>query len=219
MPVARIKDPKLEQRRREQIMRTTRELLTSGSFASLTLSRVAEKAGVSKGLLTYYFGSKDQLIIETIRQYHTEQSALLLGLVALPLPAEAKLRLMVDATLPSQHSVQEELKFQVEVWSFAKTRPEAIEAVQASYRHFRDACGQLLDQGIEDGSVVVADRDFTYRVLHALIDGLSFQLAVEPDIDMVALRGDTLRLFQHLLGISEGARDWNDNREEASATD
>lgn len=203
--MARTKDPKLERRRREQIMKTTRELLTSDSFASLTLAQIAKEAGVSKGLLTYYFGSKDQLIVETIRAYHAEQSALLQGLVALPLPALAKLRLMVDATMPSQHSVQEELKFQVEVLSFAKTRPEALEAVKESYRQFRLASEQLLDQGIEDGTIVVEDKGFTYRVLHALIDGLSFQLAVEPDIDMVALRNDTLRVFQQLLGIPDAS--------------
>jgi len=186
-------------------MRTTRELLTHGSFANLTLSKVAEQAGVSKGLLTYYFGSKEQLIVETIRSYHLEQSALLQGLVALPLPVRAKIQLMVDATMPTQQSVQDELKFQVEVWSFAKTRPDALDAVRVSYRNFREACESLLDQGIADGSIQVRDTAFTYRALHAIIDGLSFQLAVEPDIDMVTLRADTLRLFQHLLGLSEGA--------------
>ena len=201
--MARSKDPQLEQRRREQIMNTTREFLTHGSFATLTLAKVAEQAGVSKGLLTYYFGSKEQLIVQTIRGYHAEQSALLQSLVALPLPVPAKLQLMVDATMPSQQSVQDELKFQVEVWSFAKTRPDAIEAVKDSYLHFRQACESLLEQGIADGSIVVDDKAFTYRTLHAIIDGLSFQLAVEPDIDMAALRADTLRLFQHLLGLTE----------------
>lgn len=201
--MARSKDPKLEQQRREQIMSTTRAFLTHGSFATLTLSKIAEQAGVSKGLLTYYFGSKEQLIIQTIRSYHTEQSALLQGLVALPIPARAKIKLMVDATMPTQQSVQDELKFQVEVWSFSKTRPDAIEAVRTSYLHFREACESLLDQGIADGSIQVRDKAFTYRALHAIIDGLSFQLAVEPDIDMAALRADTLHLFQHLLGLSD----------------
>ena len=201
--MARIKDPKLEQRRREQIISTTRELLTQGSFASVTLAAVAESAGVSKGLLTYYFGSKDQLIVETIRAYHAEQAALLLGLVALPMPPMAKLKLLVDAAIPSQLSVQEELKFQVEVWSFAKTQPDAIEAVKESYRAFREACEALLDQGIADGTIEVENKRFTYRVLHAVMDGLSFQLAVEPNIDMAALRSDTLDLFQQLLCIPD----------------
>ena len=52
-------------------------------------------------------------------------------------------------------------------------------------------------------TIVVDDKAFTYRTLHAIIDGLSFQLAVEPDIDMAALRADTLRLFQHLHGLTE----------------
>lgn len=203
--MARTKDAKLEQRRRAQIMRTTRELLTSSGYEALTLARVAEDAGVSKGLLTYYFGSKDELVVQTIRDYHAEQEQLLVGLVALPLPADAKLRLVVDAMLPSQQSVLDELKFQIDVWSFAKTRPEALDAVKSSYRQFRHACEQLLEQGIADGSLMVQNKGFTYRVIQALIDGLSFQLAVESDVDMVALRNDTLNLFQTLLGISEGS--------------
>jgi len=199
--VARTKDPELEQRRREEIMATTRALLTQDSFAALTLGQVAEGAGVSKGLVGYYFGSKDQLIIATIRRYHEEQAELLQGLVALPLPARAKLRMVVDATLPSQAAVQDELRFQVEVLSFAKARPEVLEEVRGSYRAFRDACERLLEEGVADGSVQVANLGFTYRVLHALIDGLSFQLAVEPDVDMGALRNDTVALFESLLGV------------------
>ncbi len=187
-------------------MTTTRDLLTRGSGADLTLSRVAAQAGVSKGLLTYYFGSKDKLIIETIRQYHAEQQILLQGLVALPLPLYAKLKLLVEATMPSRDAVDDELRFQVEVWSFAKTRPEALAAVKASYRNFRDACEQLLEAGVQEGAIQVEDRRWTYQVLHALIDGLSFQLAVEPDVDVEAIRAKTLSLFQHLLGAPADAR-------------
>lgn len=201
--MARTKDPKLEQRRREQIMTTARELLTEGSFATLTLSSVARRAGLSKGLLTYYFGSKEQLVVETIRAYHAEQSALMRGFMHLPMPASTKLRLMVDATLPSQESVVDELRFQVEVWSFAKAHPEALDAVKQSYFEFRRACEQLLDDGIAEGTVHVEDTAFTYRVLHGLIDGLSFQLVVEPDVDMVELRDRTYDLFHGLLGIAD----------------
>lgn len=201
--MARTKDPKLEQRRREQIMTTARQLLTEGSFATLTLSQVAKRAGLSKGLLTYYFGSKEQLVVETIRAYHAEQNALLRGFLSLPMPASAKLRLLVDATLPSQESVVDELRFQVEIWSFAKAHPEALEGVQQSYFEFRRACEQLLDDGIAEGSIHVEDKAFVYRVMHGLIDGLSFQLVVEPDVDMVQLRDQTYDLFHRLLAIAD----------------
>jgi len=198
--VARKKDPALEQRRRVEIMQTTRHLLTTGSIAGLTMARVARQTGVSKGLLSYYFGSKDQLIVETIRQYHAEQAAALQGIAALDLPAEAKLELIVEATLPSQEAVQDELRFQVEVFSFAKEQPEVLDAVRGSYRAFRDACEALLQQGIDEGTVQVDDVGYTYRVMHALIDGLSLQLAVEDQVDMVALRRHTVALFRGLLG-------------------
>lgn len=176
----------------------------AGNIAKLTFDRVARAAGVSKGLVTYYFPSKDELLIATIRHYHEQQHQMLSALVLIDAPAEALLPRLVEAAFLSRESVEAELRFQVEVWSFAKDRPDALEAVAESYRAFRSACEALLHRGVEEGYVTAIDRDWAYLFMHALVDGLSFQLALDPDLDVGELQRRTTLLFERLL---QGAAD------------
>ena len=199
----RPKDPAREARRRRELLDVTIELLGEGAFHVVTQSRVAERAGVSKGVVTYYFPTKGDLLVAAIRRYHEQVREGLQAIVAQPsLDVHQKLRLLIHAAFPSAEVVEREVRFQSEVWSYAKDQPEAREAVVASYRDFQEACGQLLDSGAEEGLVMTEDREWANLFIQALVDGLSFQLAVQPTLDLDALRG---RLERVILALVAGA--------------
>jgi AcrR family transcriptional regulator len=202
--MARVKDSALEERRRAEVIAAAYGLLCETSVATVTFDRVAERAGVSKGLVTYYFPSKDDLVIATIRHYHALQRTLLAAIAKGEEPAVTLLERLVEAGFPDRASVESELFFQVEVWSFAKDRPAVRRAVAESYRSFRRACQALLDRGVGEGYVTTREADWAYLFVHALVDGLSFQIAVDPDLDLAALRRRVTRLFEALL---QGAAD------------
>ena len=200
--MARPKNPALEKQRKDDLIATVLQMLTAGSSTSLSLDRVAKKAGVSKGMLTYYFRSKDELIIESIRRYHRDQQAMLSQIMELPMPANTKLNLLIQAAFPSKERILEELKFQVEVWTYAKQFPEVMEAVSHSYRSFRQACEAMLQRGIEDGGVFVSETEWTYRMIHALVDGLTFQVAADPDLNIDELVPRLMQMVELLLGMN-----------------
>jgi len=56
-----------KEQRRTQILQAVCRCLRSKSSAELTIKDVANEAGVSYGLVHFYFTSKDQLFVETIR--------------------------------------------------------------------------------------------------------------------------------------------------------
>lgn len=56
-----------KEKRRIQILQAVCRCLRSKSSAELTIKDVANEAGVSYGLVHFYFNSKDQLFVETIR--------------------------------------------------------------------------------------------------------------------------------------------------------
>jgi len=187
--VPRPKDPAREARRRRELLDVTIEMLGERAFHSVTQGRVAERAEVSKGVVTYYFPTKADLLVAAIRRYHqTVQEGLDAIVAQESLSARDKLRLLIAAAFPSADAVEREVRFQSEVWSYAKDHPDAREAVVQSYRAFRDACARLLEIGADEGLVTIEDRDTAYLFIHALIDGLSFQIAVEPTLDVAALR-------------------------------
>lgn len=195
----RIKDPELEQQRREQIMATVYLCLAAGSHRSMTLERVAQLAGVSKGMVNYYFKTKDRLIVETIEHFLQQHTERLLAIVHLDLPVRDRLERLIETALPSRDQVDSELRFQTEVWSYGKEHPGALEAIQASYVRFRQACQTMVDVGVAEGYVKAAEGKWIYLLLHGLIDGISFQIVMDPSLDLVEVRGRILELIDDVL--------------------
>jgi len=52
---------------RKAILRAAAELFSEHGFAKTTVSAIAERAGVAKGLVTHHFGSKEDVLINIIR--------------------------------------------------------------------------------------------------------------------------------------------------------
>ncbi|MFJ8046190.1 TetR/AcrR family transcriptional regulator [Kitasatospora sp. NPDC096147] len=89
----------MRHRSRLRIMQATVELVDLHGYAGTTLGDIAERAGLARGLLTYYFDSKRLLMqAATHRMMHRTVSAALAGLPADAGP-EARLARAIDAVL------------------------------------------------------------------------------------------------------------------------
>src|ERR671938_95381 len=58
---------KLESEKAQRIVTAMRESVGTRGAAGATFDHVAREAGVSRGLLHYYFGSKERLLVEVVR--------------------------------------------------------------------------------------------------------------------------------------------------------
>ncbi|MFC8454232.1 TetR/AcrR family transcriptional regulator [Kitasatospora sp. NPDC057223] len=89
----------MRQRSRRRIMRATVELVDQHGYTGTTLADIAERAGLARGLLSYYFDGKRLLMQSaTHRLMHLELSAALAGLTAGASPEE-RLARAIDAVL------------------------------------------------------------------------------------------------------------------------
>lgn len=203
--MAKTKDPELERRRKAQILETACRLLESDSHRALTLERVAREAGVSKGMVTYYFRNKDQLISEAIELWLERQHQALEAIVRSDAPLAERVKLLIQTALPSRSQLEREIQLQAEVWSFAKQAPQAREAIQQSYLGFRRACERMLEVGVAEGYVTAPDARWLYLLLHALIDGVAVQLVVDESLDIAEVRQRVFLLVDSLLTARPGS--------------
>ncbi|MGW4650770.1 TetR/AcrR family transcriptional regulator [Kitasatospora sp. NPDC004289] len=89
----------MRQRSRLRIMQATVDLVDLNGYAKTTLGDIAERAGLARGLLTYYFDSKRLLMqAATHRMMHLTLSAALAELPGGSDP-EARLARAIDAVL------------------------------------------------------------------------------------------------------------------------
>src|ERR687884_1930767 len=72
MEAARTADPTAERRldseKAKRIVTAMRDSVARRGAAGSTFDHVAREAGVSRGLLHYYFGSKERLLVEVVRR-------------------------------------------------------------------------------------------------------------------------------------------------------
>ena len=192
--MARTKDPALARKRRAQVLDATLSLLETGSWHSTSLAAVARKAGVSKGVVTYWFADKDALLLAAIDRYHARYAEQFARIVATPAPARARLQQLLQVALPSVAAIRREVAIQAEVMSYVKAHPEAAASLAQAYATFRAATAGLVMLGTQEGLIHHA-RPGLPDMVHALIDGLTLRIAADPDADVELLRA---QLLDHL---------------------
>lgn len=58
----------IEEARRRQILALAVEVLAEGGYAHASLARIAKHAGISKGVISYHFDGKDDLMTQVVIQ-------------------------------------------------------------------------------------------------------------------------------------------------------
>ena len=156
---------------------------TRGAAAS-TFDHVAREAGVSRGLLHYYFGSKERLLVEVVRHDCDERvAALEAQLDAAGSPEEIvgalveQLRAFLEDDPGSPAVVYEMLS--------ASRRSEEIRVELAElYRRWRTQLAEALRVKQREGVVSLdAEAESVAAVIFALGDGVGMQLLSDPDWD------------------------------------
>ncbi len=191
--MARPRDPKLEAQRRAAVLDVVQSMLSEGSYTGMTLAEVARRAGVSKGVVTYWFPSKDDLIVAAVERFHADYARRLTEVALSDASPRERMRDLIAVAFPSRAQVAREVRFQLEAWSFAKTHAPAARRLRDAHNSFRQACEALVAVGIDAGYITTTDVEGLHVAVHALMDGVSMQLAFDAKANIQETRELLLR--------------------------
>jgi AcrR family transcriptional regulator len=172
---------KLEGDKAQRIVAAMRASVGSRGAAASTFDVVAREAGVSRGLLHYYFGSKERLLVEVVREDCDQRIAALDDALARAGSVDeivqalvASLAAFVEGEPASQAVLYEMLS--------ASRRSEEIRVELAElYRRWRDLLADALREKEREGIVKLdAEPDAVASILFALGDGMGLQLSSDP---------------------------------------
>ncbi|WP_028927784.1 TetR family transcriptional regulator [Pseudonocardia acaciae] len=174
-----------EERRREQIIRATLEVVSERGYEYASLAHIARAAGVSKGLVSHYFGTKDDLMATAARVTMTELRdavASELDLTA-PVPDVIRSALRHAAQLGRTHSTEFRALTRI---THNLRGPDGLPRLTlADYEDTYRAQEMLFRRGQEEGTL----RGFDTRVMavtyQGAIDMMLAYLDEHPDIDPV----------------------------------
>ena len=203
MEASAIDTRKLDGDKARRIVAAMRASVGARGAAGSTFDIVAREAGVSRGLLHYYFGSKERLLVEVVRRDCDERIAALEdGLVR----ARSIDEIVQALVLSLESFVQGEPGTQAVLYEMvsASRHSEEIRVELAElYRRWRDLLAGALRDKEREGIVKLdadADADAVASVLFALGDGIGLQLGADPGWDSQPALELGTRTARRLLG-------------------
>jgi TetR/AcrR family transcriptional repressor of bet genes len=168
--------------RRKQLIDATIRAIGRFGYTSTTLTHVAGEAGLSPGIVNFYFKSKDQLLLATLEQIAEEysafwQAAMSKGKVA---PA-AGLEAMIEADFHASVCNPEKISIWYAFWAEAGNNPAYQGLVQRLETDYTVQTIELCNRIITEGGYGIDARTVAVG-LNAMIDGLWFDCLMEPKV-------------------------------------
>jgi AcrR family transcriptional regulator len=155
--------------------------------AGSTFDHVARDAGVSRGLLHYYFGSKERLLAEVVRRDTELRMAALDEQLARASSADDFIG-MLQRTL--EDMVREDTEFltlMFELFTLSRRNEEIAAEFRELVRRTREQVAAVLRGKQEEGVLQLhAEPEAIAEVLFGLGDGLALRILGEPERDHAA---------------------------------
>jgi AcrR family transcriptional regulator len=168
--------------RREQIVRATVRCLAREGYTRLTMKKVAREAGVSQGILHYYFADKRAMLAATLQAVTRDLDRRVAAAQSRTgRDPRARLGALVRACLGVAVRRPEVWVVFVEFWGEMLHDRRLRDLNTAVYARTRRLIARLLADGVRAGRFRPVDPRRGAAVVLGLVDGLSLQLTFDPD--------------------------------------
>ena len=186
--------------RREQIVRATIRCLARDGYAGLTMKRVAVEAGVSQGILHYYFRDKAAMLAAAARRVTVDLDRRVAAESRRARDARGRLRAVIRACLRTAVDNRDFWTVFIEFWGEAFHDRRLATVNRQAYARARRLIGAGLARGVAGGEFRQIDVEEAAAVVLALVDGLSLQLTFDRGLMTLprAARAAEVVLFRYL---------------------
>lgn len=189
----------IEQARREQIVAAAIDVLYERGFAAASIGAIAERIGVSKGVISYHFAGKDELLREVVAHVLAEAGEYMRPRVAAAGSSLDALQRYVTSNLEYIDARRPKIMAFIEI---TNGMPQGGTEPPPYEEGHREAVGGL-QRLLEAGQAVGEFGEFSAYVvavsMRASIDALSTLLREDPAMDVRAYGAELLRLYQRAV--------------------
>ncbi|HEX2314410.1 MAG TPA: TetR/AcrR family transcriptional regulator [Thermomonospora sp.] len=165
------------ERPREQVLSEAMAEIAERGLAGLTMAGLARRLDTSGGHIMYYFRSKDQLLLETLRWSEEQLTGARRAALARDVPAAERLDAFVGLYLPRSPGDPRWMLW-IEVWTRAAVDTAIRDAQAELDRAWRTDLAALLGEGRALGEFREVPADAYAARLLAMLDGFSVQLVL-----------------------------------------
>ena len=186
------------ERRRAEIMAAARACFGERGYHETRIDEIAQRAGVSKGAIYWYFDGKRELFLELLDRYIEERGPRQLD-AAVAESALEGLRATLDSLLAGLGETLPGFELILEYMAHAGRDPELRRRFRALDEAARAVLAPVLERGVQSGELRPTSVDDAARLCAALLDGLMMQKVIRPEIDLGRLWGEAQEMLIRAL--------------------
>ncbi|MFJ4848922.1 TetR/AcrR family transcriptional regulator [Streptomyces sp. NPDC088733] len=192
-PRRRLKQP------REEVMAAAMATIAERGLAELTMAGLGRQVGMSSGHILYYFGSKDELLLQTLEWSEEQLAAERRRVLGRTASTRERLDAVIGLYLPDGRR-DPRWTLWSEVWNRTTAAEDVLRRQLALELVWHRDLVALLAEGISRGDFRPVDPERTTVRLRALLDGFGVPLVIGlPGMDREQALGHVKEFLDEAL--------------------
>lgn len=168
--------------RREQIIKATVDCIVTHGYHNFSMQDVATTAGVSKGIIHYYFLNKDDLMMAILDRSAVDIENMLIENMSAVVDPLSKLEAFVAVCFDVLRSKKEYYQVNMDFWTQINQKEAVRRVVARHYEKFRSVAAEVIASGIAQGVFKPLDPRMYASYIVAVADGFSLQFLFDSGV-------------------------------------
>ena len=168
--------------RKDQIVRATVECITKHGYHNFSMQDVARAAGVSKGIIHYYFLNKDELMMSVLDKVAGDIERVLAADMHSITDPVRKMEIFINVCFEVVRSTREYYQVSMDFWTQINQKPEVRSVISRHYAKFRETAAKVVKEGVDAGVFRKVDPHDQASFVISVIDGLSLQWLFDENV-------------------------------------
>ena len=167
--------------RRAQLTRAAYKVVGEKGYSDFTIKDIAREAGLSTGLVHYYFKNKEDLLFKLLKGMNDNlKRDLSKALTVLDDPQE-KLLAFCNEAFDLVHKEKAYFSVLVDFLAQINRNRRIHQAIVKLFQSYRDEIVAILKEGVAKGVFTVVDVQLTSVIIVSLIQGNIFQHLIDQE--------------------------------------
>lgn len=172
--------------RRSEIIAAARTIVAQESLAALTISALEDRLDFTRGVITYHFRNKDEIVLAVLESAIEEIDIAAREGVSAQMTVTEKVSAVVGAIVRGFLEKREATQILVGYWGRVRTDPKLAQLNSLLFARYRRDSAELLRMGHAIGEFRETNFDALAAVMVGVVIGIVTQSIFEPgsvDVD------------------------------------
>jgi AcrR family transcriptional regulator len=187
----------IEQARRTQIVDCAVETIAEVGYGNTSLAAIAKRAGISKGVISYHFAGKDELMQQVLGEGMALAAAQMVPRIdAAGTSALGRMRGHIEGNIAFIKAHPQHLTAMVEILNNAKDEAGRLVVDVSEFTDLVGRVAQAFRGAQQAGELREFDPLVMAQTLRSSIDGMVARYLADPSLDLDAYGAELITLFE-----------------------